>query len=113
MKKLFTLIATLLLFAGHLFAQAPTLSYGSAKTYTVGTAISTLTPTSTGVAAPGYSSSVNGLGSGFNQPAGVAIDPSGNIYVACYGGNVVDKIPAGNGTPTVFSSGLYHPADVR
>jgi len=40
-----------------LFAQAPTLSYATPKTYTAGTAITPLAPTSSGVAAAAYNGS--------------------------------------------------------
>jgi streptogramin lyase len=35
------------------------------------------------------------LGGGFQEPGGVALDASGNVYVADYGNGTVKKIPAG------------------
>jgi sugar lactone lactonase YvrE len=44
-----------------------------------------------------------------NDPFGVAVDTSGNVYVADSGANQVLKIPAGGGTPTSIGSGLDFP----
>ncbi len=49
------------------------------------------------------------LGSGFNQPGGVAVDGSGNVYVADSTNYVVKKIPYSNGsygTPVTVASGF-------
>ena len=35
------------------------------------------------------------LGGGFNYPYGVAVDGSGNVYVADYGNSAVKEMPAG------------------
>ena len=54
----------------------------------------------TGGAAPGTvnaNSTVNTLGSGFNYPKGLAVDLSGNVYVADAGNNAVKEIVAGTG----------------
>ena len=59
---------------------APTVSYTTPQTYTAGTAITPLSPVSSGVTAPAYSTSTNTLGSGFNDPTGVALDAAGNIW---------------------------------
>ena len=66
------------------------------------------------IAGDGNPGAVNGAAanSRFNQPSGVAIDNSGNIYVADFGNNVIRKIStsnivstyAGNGQPG-FSDG--------
>ena len=76
---------------------APTISYPGPKTYGEGQTIS-LAPSSSGVAAFGYSNIVTPYGSGFKIPYGLATDAAGNLYVAdnYYG---VIKIPAGNGIP--------------
>ncbi|SHN32780.1 cadherin-like beta sandwich domain-containing protein, partial [Mucilaginibacter sp. OK098] len=100
------------LFTTILPAGLPTISYSSPHTYNVGTAISSLAPTSSGVAAPGYSASPVTAGSGFNNPYGVAADAPGNIYVADYGNNAVKKIPVGGGAPVTIGSGFSNPKGV-
>jgi len=90
----------------------PVISYSGSQTYIVNTAITPLNPTSSNVAAPGYSSSPAVLGSGFSGPTGTAVDAQGNIYVADRGNKLVKKIPAGNGTPVTISSGFNQPYGV-
>jgi len=75
------------------------ISYNSPDTYTLGTAITPLAPTSSGVAAPGYSNSPVAIGSGFKFPTGVAFDAAGNVYVADENNNAVYKIPVVGGAP--------------
>jgi len=114
MKKVLpslTLLVVLKSF-NSLFAQAPTISYSSPQTYTVGTAITPLTPAGTGVAAQGYNSSPVVLGSGFSSPWTVAVDAAGDVYVADAGNNSVKKIPAGGGAPVVIGSGFVFPTGV-
>src|ERR1700679_3244463 len=60
----------------------PVISYSGPQTYLAGTIISPLSPTSSGVAMAAYSNSPVTLGSGFNHPYSVALDATGNIYVA-------------------------------
>ncbi len=45
----------------------------------------------------------------FDQPAALASDSAGNLFVADYGADKVYKVPAGGGTPTTFASGLDEP----
>jgi len=52
------------------------------------------------------------LGSGFNQPNGVAVDAAGDVYVADAGNNAIKMIPAGGGAPVVIGSGFVNPTAV-
>src|ERR1700722_16350019 len=90
---------------------APTVSYATPQTYTAGTAITSLAPTSSGVAAPGYNGSVVTLGFGFNSPAAVASDAAGNLYIADAGNNAVKKIAVG-GFPVTIGSTVSNPHGV-
>jgi sugar lactone lactonase YvrE len=47
------------------------------------------------------------IGVTFNHPAGVAVDGSGNVYVADYGNNRVERLVAG--TWTTIGSGFINP----
>jgi gliding motility-associated-like protein len=96
----------------HAAISVPAISYSSPHTYTVATAITPLTPTSSGVAATVYSSISVVVGSGFTTPFGVAIDAGGNLYVADQGNNAVKKIPVGGGAPTIIGSGFSLPSGV-
>ena len=50
------------------------------------------------------------LGSGFNQPSGVAIDANGDIYVSDRGSEIVKEIPAGGG-PILPIGALDNPSE--
>ena len=90
-------------------AAAVSASYTSPKTYTQGTAIASLTPTSSGVAAYALSSTAVTRATGFNAAKNVAVDAAGNMYVTETGLNDVKKIPAGGGAPVVFGTGFNQP----
>ncbi|MCO5947050.1 cadherin-like beta sandwich domain-containing protein, partial [Mucilaginibacter flavidus] len=92
----------------------PIFSYTNPQSYTTVIAIPPLSPASTGgaVAPFGYNSITVTIGSGFNQPYGVAVDAAGNIYVADYVNDAVKKIPVGGGAPVVIGSGFKTPASV-
>ena len=77
-------------------------SYTTPNTFTVGTAITALSPDI---------ETITTLGSGFSDPQGVAMDAAGNIYVADAGNNAVKKI-ANDGTITTLGSGFNYPMGV-
>ncbi|HTI59824.1 T9SS type A sorting domain-containing protein [Mucilaginibacter sp.] len=96
-------------FANCASAQAPNISYSSAtNVFTVGSAISTLTPSNTGGAVPantystfstwagsttGASGTTNGTGTAarFNTPRWMTLDGSGNMYIADAGNNEIRR----------------------
>ena len=82
----------------------PTLSYTGPHTYLHGQTVM-LAPTSSGVAAIGYSNTATTYGSGYYDPVGMATDAAGNLYVADYDNGLI-KIPAGGGTPVYIASGI-------
>ena len=49
------------------------------------------------------------IGSGFNNPFGVAVDASGNVFVADSGNGLVKEVPAGGGAPVTLGSGFVVP----
>jgi 6-phosphogluconolactonase (cycloisomerase 2 family) len=50
--------------------------------------------------------------SGLNQPYGVAVDRTGDVFVADTGNNRVVEIPAGGGSQTTVGTGLNNPVGV-
>lgn len=52
-----------------------------------------------------FSWAITSLGSGFNSPGGVAVDASGNIFVADTGNSAVEEILASSGYSSVISLG--------
>jgi hypothetical protein len=78
----------------NITVNAVKMSYAGPQVYTAGTAISPLTPTGGGAAEPGYSTSTTILGSGFNIPAGIALDSKGNIFIGDQNNNAVKEIRA-------------------
>ena len=65
------------------------------------------------LAAGGYTT-INTLGSGFNNPSGVAVDGSGNVFIADNGNHAVKEILAAGGYTTVrtLGGGFYYPTNV-
>ncbi|HUE03259.1 MAG TPA: Ig-like domain repeat protein, partial [Bryobacteraceae bacterium] len=55
---------------------------------------------------------VNVGGMGLNQPAGVAVDAAGDVFIADSGNNRVVELPAGGGPQTTVGSGLKQPSGV-
>jgi len=101
------------------FKKAPIISYPTPVNYVVNTAIPPLSPTSAGgQITGGYTSTFAGSGSGnstdgssamagFNMPRGVAVDASGNVYVADLGGNKIRKITPDGTVSTLAGSGNF------
>ncbi|WP_299583997.1 cadherin-like beta sandwich domain-containing protein [Mucilaginibacter sp.] len=90
----------------------PTISYSGPQVYTAGTAITALSPTSSGVAAVAYDNVLVNISTGLIGPRGLAVDVAGNVYVADYLGGQVKKIPVGGGAPVILGSGFSHPMGV-
>ena len=90
-----------------------TFSYNSPQVYTAGTTISALSPLNNGAAAPyAYSKVSTAIGSGFLNPKGVAVDASGNVYVADNGNNAIKVIAAGTGAISTIGTGISNPLGV-
>ncbi|HVW98785.1 MAG TPA: gliding motility-associated C-terminal domain-containing protein [Mucilaginibacter sp.] len=98
----------------------PAISYDSPQTYYVGQPVTPLKPKSTGSDIPalefgltltfsgkGDAGNVNGdaLTSRYNQPAGVAADANGNVYVADYLNNVIRKTDKDGNSVTLAGTG--------
>jgi DNA-binding beta-propeller fold protein YncE len=62
-----------------------------------------------------FSYAIAVLGGGFSKPYGVAVDGSGNVYVADFFNNAVKEMPAGcasSSCVTTLGSGFFTPAGV-
>jgi sugar lactone lactonase YvrE len=95
------------------FAAVPTLSYTPAtNTYTINTAITTLTPTSSGVGTLGSFGTPVSFGSGYSGPQDVAIDPSGNVYVTNLSNSTVRKFTSAGTFVSTWGTGLNQPYDI-
>ncbi|BAU52226.1 putative Ig domain-containing protein [Mucilaginibacter gotjawali] len=70
---------------------AATLSYTSPPAFNVGTPITPLSPTSSGVGAIGYGTGTALTGATLSGTYGMAIDGSGNVYATNYNGTTVSK----------------------
>jgi sugar lactone lactonase YvrE len=97
--------------------EPPVISYNSPQSYVVGSAITPLTPSSSGAGTPGYINTPLTIASNFLYPYGVVKDTSGNLYVidnaVVNGGsqanNALKEIPAGGGTPVTIGTGYQNP----
>lgn len=101
----FCLVGLTLLY-NNVLAAVPVITYTSPNVYTVGTAITTLTPTVVnGVSAIGYGTTTGLSGATLNNPRGVAIDASGNIYVTNSGNNTISKYNSAGTYVGTFGTG--------
>lgn len=95
------LLVVLLVFnTQSLCAQAPVIKYTTPHVYAINKPITPLVPTNTGGAVPatiyGTASVAAGPGN-FSHVTGVTVDANGNIYVADFDRNVINKVtPSGN-----------------
>ncbi len=107
--KLFTAVLLLFLGASKTYAQAPNISYTSPQVLNIGQAVS-LSPVNTGgpVAPP----AIITLAGTYNDPRGIAVDASGNVYIADVNNTVIEELVSGGGTPIALGSGFNHPSGV-
>ncbi|WP_295801549.1 cadherin-like beta sandwich domain-containing protein [Mucilaginibacter sp.] len=84
-------------------ALVPTISYTGPQTYTAGTAITPLVPTSSGVAAVAYSSNPAIVASRLNSPSGIAVDRWGNVFVINENVAGLTKYPASGGAAVTLT----------
>jgi len=95
--------------------QLPAISYVSPQVYATNAAITPLAPKSSAVfPSDNYSRgwSVQSFAFGLSGNEGIAIDASGNVYVAETGSNLVVKLSAANGSTDTLGSGFKGPTGV-
>ena len=97
------LLLSINFFTGNLFAQAPAIKYTTPHKYAINLPIPSLTPTNTGGPVPatiyGQVSTLagNGAPGSFYTVTGVAVDPTGNVFIEDWSNNLIYKLtPSGN-----------------
>jgi len=90
--------------------STPAFSYSGPQIFTQGTAISLVSPVNSGdpVSAPAYTNA-GIISLAFTNPYGIAVDASGNVFVADYGSGKVLKFTGGSGSPATIASGFNGP----
>jgi len=99
------ILATVMLFMGTCFAQAPVISYAGPQTYPTTVPINPLSPTNTGGPVP---PKIAVIGSTPNGASSIAVDVAGNIYFTRYGAYQINKIPASGGAVVTIGNGFSY-----
>jgi gliding motility-associated-like protein len=88
--------------------SVPTVSYGTAQTFVLNTAITPITPAATHVGTLGYTNPLTDIGSGLGiQTYAAVVDDAGNTYLMSNGRRSVQVIPA-NGDPSYDIGGDFN-----
>ncbi|WP_299586027.1 gliding motility-associated C-terminal domain-containing protein [Mucilaginibacter sp.] len=97
------MLVSLNFYTGYLFAQAPVIKYKTPNKYVINIPITSLAPTNSGGEVPaaiyGQVSTVagNGAPGSFITVTSVAVDPTGNVFIADWSNNTIYKLtPSGN-----------------
>jgi len=96
----------------HNLLALPVISYNTPVNYIVNTPITPLTPTSSGVAAAGYSGLAVSFRSGFAHPRGISTDGAGNVFLSDFGSSLITEYPTGGGAPFTIGTGFQNPDGV-
>ena len=111
---LYTFLATaLILFSNKLFAQAPIISYPlSSYTFTVGTAISTLSPSNSGGAIAPTNTSFSTFATLSGTSYSVATDASSNVYAVDYSASTIYKYNSAGVSTTLNTTSTSGPVGI-
>ena len=90
----------------------PTIAPIAAQVYNTGAAITPLGTGFTHVGAPGYFALSDTLSRSIPTPTGIAVNSTGDLFVADITAGAVYKLPGGNGTPIAILTGLNTPFGV-
>ena len=101
---------------GHLSSimiAGPTISYSpSTNVYVAGTAITALSPTSSGVGIAGAYGSGAAFGTGYSGPQELTFDATGNLYVSNLTANTVRKYNSAGTFISTIGTGLSSPYSI-